>query len=102
MKITLTTRSLTNSVYLTLNDETNEAKLNGNKISIDIQRFSSRLLTIISSWAPKMINTNILDGLSYSVKVEKDGKEYNYKGSNKFPDNFREFTNLLTEYKIWQ
>ena len=42
-----------------------------------------------------MVNYFIIDGESYSVKVEKDGKVYEYEGRNKFPKNYRDFINLL-------
>lgn len=95
MKITVTLQNLTKFVNLEIDDRKNEAKLNGEKIELDIPKFASKLLTIVSSWEEKMVNYFIIDGESYTVKIEKDGKVYNYEGRNKFPQNYRDFTTLL-------
>ncbi len=101
MKITVSIFNMYNSKYLVLDDEKNEATFNGKKIDLDIPPFASRLLTIISSWDHKMINDMILDGESYYVKVEKDGKVYTYEGRNKFPINYRDFVELLRTHNLW-
>lgn len=100
MKIAVKIFTLTNSTYLTLNDETNEVKLNGKKINLEIAPFANRLLSIVSSWQERMINPMILDGIQYSVTIEKNGKTKSYEGRNKFPDNYREFMMLLQSENI--
>ena len=95
MKINVTLQNLTSFTNLEIDDKKNEAILNGKKIELDIPPFASRLLTIISKKKEKMVNYFIIDGESYSVKVEKDGKVYEYEGRNKFPKNYRDFINLL-------
>ena len=47
-----------------------------------------------------MVNDFIIDGEEYSVKIEKDGKNYLYEGRNKFPKNYRDFINLLRSANI--
>lgn len=86
---------------LTIDSEKNEAKLNGKAKEMDIEKFTSKLLTIVSSWEEKMINPFVLDGLEYSVEIEKDGKNYKYEGKNSFPDNFEEFAALIKSENIW-
>lgn len=100
MKITVTIRNLSQQVYLTLNDEKNEAILGGKPIQLEVAPFASRLLTIVSSWEERMVNDFIIDGEEYSVKIEKDGKNYLYEGRNKFPKNYRDFINLLRSANI--
>lgn len=101
MRIRVGMNTLTKNMILNLNYEKNQAICNGVAVEIDVKPFCEKLLTIVSSWDKKMVNTNILDGLSYYVKIEKDGKKYSYVGQNKFPHNFNEFLELLSENKIW-
>ncbi len=101
MKITVSVFNMYNSRYLVLDDEKNEATFNGQKVNIDIKPFASRLLAIVSSWDERMVNEMVLDGESYFVKIEKDGKVYTYEGRNKFPVNYRDFVGLLRENKLW-
>lgn len=76
------------------------AKLNGKKFKLDIKPFVSSLFRITAAWKPVMVNPAVLDGLSCSVHIEKDGEIHEFKGRNDFPDNFREFLYLLRAYKI--
>ena len=101
MKITVSVFNMYKSRYIVLDDEKNEATFNGKKVELDIPPFASKLLTIISSWDNRMVNDMVLDGESYSVKVEKDGKVYNYEGRNKFPLNYRDFIDLLRDNNLW-
>ncbi len=100
MKITVIMSSMTQFKQLVLDDETKKAKLNGEKIKIDIDDFASKILSIVSSWDARMVNEFIMDGQEYKVKIEKDEKTFEYYGKNKYPDNFKEFTTLLQENKI--
>lgn len=95
MKILVTLTNLYNSIALKLDCEKNEATLNGKQIKLNVPIFSSKLLSIVSSWDNKMINDMVLDGISYSVEINKDGKRYKYEGRNDFPDNYNEFISLL-------
>ncbi len=101
MKITVTVFNMYKSRHLTLDDEKNEAVFNGKKIELDVPPFASRLLAIVSSWDNRMVNNMILDGESYNVKIEKDGKVYNYEGRNKFPANYRDFVELMRSHNLW-
>ena len=44
-----------------------------------------------------MINPAIIDGVKYKVKIDKNNKVYEFEGANSFPENFREFENLIKE-----
>ena len=64
-------------------------------VKINIPSFTRALFAIVSSWKEEMINKSISDGLSYRVKISKNGKEFKFYGQNEFPDNFDEFMYLL-------
>ena len=65
-------------------------------LSMDIPEFVRRLKEIVSSWEHEMVDERILDGLEYHVTFYKNGeKETEYRGQNKFPENYREFRALL-------
>lgn len=65
-------------------------------LSMDIPEFVRRLKAIVSSWEHEMVDERILDGLVYHVTFYKNGeKETEYRGQNKFPENYREFRALL-------
>ena len=96
MKISITVQNLSSVINLSINDETNEAILNGNEIQIDVSAFVSKLVAIVSSWEKEMINNLIVDGESYSVKIENQCKTYKYVGRNKFPINYRDFKKLIS------
>lgn len=100
MKISIILSSMTQFNQLVLDDATQEAKLNGKKIKLDIDKFASKVLSIVSSWEKRMVNEFIMDGQEYKVKIEKEDKTYEYYGKNKYPENFREFSKLLQENNI--
>ena len=100
MKISLSIWNIRSITSLSLDDIANTATLNGKNIELNIPEFASKLLTIVSSWDSEMINHNILDGVEYRLKIEKDNKIYQYIGRNKFPNNFHDFLKLLTDYNI--
>lgn len=65
-------------------------------LSIDIPDFVRRLKEIVSSWEHEMVNHRILDGMCYHVSIQKKGEDaIEYRGQNKFPENYREFRALL-------
>ena len=100
MKIEVEIKNLRQYKHLEIDTEAQTATLNGEQIEIDIPLFSARLLAIVSSWEEKMVDYTIMDGVYYSVQIEKDGKTKKYIGQNKFPKNYKLFTNLLQEYKV--
>ncbi len=100
MKIIVTLRSLTKLTRLELDEEKQTANLNGTPIDINVEPFINKLLKIVSSWKKRMVNDFILDGLEYTVKIEKDDKSFEFYGRNKFPDNFQDFINLLQSENI--
>ncbi len=100
MKITIIMSSMTHFTQLIIDDKTKEAKLNGENIEIDIDNFANKLISIVSSWEPRMVNEFILDGQEYRVRIEKKGKIQDYYGKNKYPENYRDFISLLQENNI--
>ena len=100
-KISLGLSNLRKSVNLNLDYTTSTATLNGKPINLDVRNFMNKICEITSSWEEKMINENILDGLSYFVYIQKDGKIKKYEGQNKFPKNFSQFIILLDEVNEW-
>ncbi len=100
MKITITLSGLSNFTQLIIDDQKQEAKLNRTKINLNIDDFSSKILSIVSSWDKRMVNEFVLDGQEYMVRIEKNNKVYDYYGRNKYPDNYREFITLLKENNI--
>jgi len=101
LKIMLTINTNVKRVCLKIDYNNKTALFNNKTINIDTDYFSSKILQIVSSWDNKMINPKIVDGMKYSVAIQKDGKKYNYIGENKFPNNFNELLKLLKEANIW-
>ncbi len=65
-------------------------------LSMDIPNFVRRLKEIVSSWEHEMVDHRILDGMCYHVSIQKKGEDaIEYRGQNKFPENYREFSVLL-------
>lgn len=65
-------------------------------LEVDIPAFTQKILEIVKSWEPEMINPRILDGIRYYVEIFRDGKiERSYFGQNKFPPNFDNFCELI-------
>ena len=97
MLITVILKNLKGTKKIILNDINKSCIVNDKKKNINVDMFASKLLRIVSSWEEVYENPYIIDGLSYEVKIEKDGKTYNYYGKNDFPKNFHQFTELLSE-----
>ena len=95
MKIEIVTQSLKSLTKIFLDDEKRIFTINSVSKNIDIDKFASVLLRIVSSWKEKYENDMVVDGLKYEVHIDKDGKKYNFYGNNSFPVNFYEFTNLI-------
>lgn len=93
MKTTLWTRNLRGCRLITIDENSN--------ISMDINEFNKRLLSITKDWQPYLINPMILDGLHFELTIENDGIEKKYVCQNKYPKNFDEFNELLKEANIW-
>lgn len=99
--VTIDVDTLEKAISLYVDYDKNYAELNRKPIEMDTHRFYSDLVPIVSWWEHDMVDPNTIDGMAYCVKIEKDGKEYVYKGRNRFPFNFGSFMNLLAEYKLW-
>lgn len=99
--VTIEVDTLEKSMRLYVDYDKNRAELNGKPIEMDTHRFYGKLISIVSWWEHDAGGRDTLDGMAYCVKTEKDGKEYVYKGRNRFPFNFGSFMELLAEYKLW-
>mgnify|MGYP005758208565 FL=1 len=97
MQITVKLQNLKGEKKIFLDDEKRVFTVNGKDKSVDIDKFASHLLRIVSSWEERYENSRIIDGLTYSVEILKDGKTYNFYGKNNFPKNFYQFSALVGE-----
>ena len=68
-------------------------------VNYPIDKFTSKLLAIVSSWEEKMINHSVFDGESYEVKIKQNNIVTSYIGKNKFPENYELFKDLISEVK---
>ena len=93
MKIEIKLLSTTKRTVISMCNE--KCLVNGKEKKINFDETIEKLINIVMSWQPKMINPFIVDGLNYSVKIEKDGTLYSYEGANSFPDNFSKFEKLV-------
>lgn len=71
--------------------------VNGKKKDVDTENFLRRLFGIVASWEKSMVNLSILDGESYSVKIDDGENKVQYIGKNKFPSNYGKFVSLINE-----
>ena len=97
MQITIKLQNLKGETKIELDDEKRTFTINGKEKNVDVDRFASRLLRIVSSWEEKYENDRIIDGLTYEIEILKDGENYNFYGRNSFPKNFYQFDMLLNE-----
>lgn len=97
MQISIILTNLRGNTKILLDDEKKSCTVNGIEKNVNVDKVASRLLRIVSSWEDSYINPLIIDGLTYEVKIIKDGKTYTYYGSNDFPKNFHQFTALINE-----
>ncbi len=99
-KISLGLSSLRKCFNLNLDYSNQTAVLNGEPFKMDVRPFMDKICNIVTDWEEKLINLAILDGLAYHIFIQKDGKIKKYEGRNKFPPNFNEFLNLLSEVNL--
>lgn len=71
--------------------------VNGKKKDVDTESFLRRLFCIVASWEQSMVNLSVLDGESYSVKIDDGQNKVQYVGKNKFPSNYSKFVSLINE-----
>ena len=84
-------------INISADDELNKVVVNGKEVDFEAAYFIHRIVVITSSWQEKMIDNNIIDGVSYKVKLIKGKKEKVFEGKNCFPKNYGEFDRLLGE-----
>jgi len=58
--------------------------------------FIKELSSIISKWKNSYVNYAVLDGIKWEIKSKKNNFEYS--GSNKFPDNYEEAIKIINNY----
>ena len=57
---------------------------------------TSKLQKLVKNWDSEYVNPAILDGLQWSFELVFDNDEHLYfKGSNKFPNNWKKFTKYV-------
>ena len=96
MRISILISSADNILKVFLDDENRTFTINSKHIQdVNLDEFASKVLRIISSWENEYKNTNVFDAEQFCVKVEKDGKEYNYKGFGSYPDNYIYLKSLI-------
>ena len=96
MKLSVSILTLENKYELILDDELNKAMFCGKLLKCDITDLKLNILAIIQSWPEKLISTNIIDGIKYEVVYKNGNVKKTYIGINKFPNNFSEFYELIT------
>ena len=96
----VSTFTMHRSVFLRLDYAFGKALLNGAPIEMDVKAFVKAMMLIVSSWEEEMVNDFIIDGKSYGVRFERNGKYYSFYGRNKFPDNYGDFSRLLKTYGV--
>ena len=91
-------QTLTDNFEIKIDDK-DRFFVNGIQQKINIETFMFHLKYIVEDWEPKYENNNLLDGLSYSVVIDKGQDKFSSKGINKFPKNFSSFLQLIEEVK---
>lgn len=96
MKISILISSAENNLKVFLDDEKRIFTINSKNVQgINLDEFASKVLRIISSWKNEYNNRNVFDTEQFNVKIEKDGKEYEYKGVGSYPDNYVYLKSLI-------
>lgn len=98
MQIKISLKSIKSKREIFLDDEKKIFLVDSQPKDININKFASKLLRIVSSWEERYDNDlNVIDGLIYEINITKDDKNYNFYGENKYPKNFYEFSSLINE-----
>jgi hypothetical protein len=64
----------------------------------ELDQFLGKIIKIgIWEWKKLYINPHILDGTSWSVSIEYEGKRFKSSGSNAYPERFNEFTKIVRQ-----
>ena len=91
-------QTLTDSFEIDI-DEKDRFFVNGTQQNINVETFMFHLNHVTNGWESKYENNDIMDGLSYSVVVDKGQEKFSSEGKNKFPKNFSSFLRLIEEVK---
>ena len=91
-------QTLTDNFEIKIDDK-NRFFVNGTQQNINSETFMFHLNNIVEDWQPKYENNSMIDGLSYSVVIDKGQDKFSSTGRNKFPKNFSSFLRLIEEVK---
>lgn len=68
---------------------------NGKNVNLDVNEFCKHFLDVVKSWNKDLSMPNVFDAEVYEVTLQKDDKIQTFKGNGKYPDNYKEFKDIL-------
>ena len=64
----------------------------------ELEQFFGKIKEIgVWKWKKRYSNSDILDGTSWSISIEYEGKHFKSSGSNAYPKSFNEFTKTVRQ-----
>lgn len=98
MKIQIVKTSLGDSHILYMNDKKRDyILLDTKRTSYPADRFKFKVCDMVLNWEKEMIDSAIVDGLRYRIKIKDKGEERIFYFINKFPEDIFLLENLIQE-----
>ena len=97
MKILVQLSNMFKNTTIKVDYDNNKLFVNDKISELDAKTFAARLISLTYLWPEKLINNDINDGESYSIKIKNNGVLTEKIGVNKFPDNYILFKALINE-----
>jgi len=97
MKVTIRKTSMFSSVVICADNVEKSVTLDYKPISYDPEKLVYHVFDMTRGWPNHLINDDIIDGKSYSVKIEDGDKLESFVFQNKFPPNIYRLIDLIRD-----
>ncbi len=96
MKVKITIKTISKQIDIVADNTEGVFTYNGYNVSDDVNLFVNSVKELVEPWEESLINKNVMDGISYTIRVIDGDKKIVRKGQNKLPDNFIKLEQLIS------
>lgn len=101
MKIKINISNMQDLINVYASDEEDKQLIvNGKTIETDVDEFITQVLFITNSWNPVYSGFGV-DGESFNLLFENNGKKREINGKNSLPTNYHKLKNLVRRFLKW-